>query len=92
MRFLEQKTIERLDGNQSLTSNARVIAATHVNLEQAVSEATPSSRWDAYDPSSSDRESGPTAFPAFASPPFLTWQALHRKQELFLRIPPATSR
>ncbi|MEX6500770.1 sigma-54 dependent transcriptional regulator [Pseudomonas zhanjiangensis] len=38
LRFLEQKTIERLGGNQSLTSNARVIAATHVNLEEAVSE------------------------------------------------------
>ena len=38
LRFLEQKTIERLGGNQSLTSNARVIAATHVDLEQAVSE------------------------------------------------------
>ncbi len=38
LRFLEQKTIERLGGNQSLTSNARVIAATHVNLEQAVLE------------------------------------------------------
>jgi DNA-binding NtrC family response regulator len=38
LRFLEQRTIERLGGNQSLTVNARVIAATHVNLEQAVSE------------------------------------------------------
>lgn len=38
LRFLEQKTIERLGGNQSLTSNARVMAATHVDLEQAVSE------------------------------------------------------
>lgn len=38
LRFLEQKTIERLGGNQNLTSNARVIAATHVDLEQAVSE------------------------------------------------------
>ena len=38
LRFLEQKTIERLGGNQSVTVNARVIAATHVNLEQAVSE------------------------------------------------------
>ena len=66
-----------------------MIAATHVNLEQAVSQAAPSSRWDAYDPSSSDRQSGPTAFPAFASPPFLAWQALHRKQELFLRIHPS---
>jgi DNA-binding NtrC family response regulator len=40
LRFLEQKTIERLGGNQSLTSNARVIAATHVNLEQAVLEGS----------------------------------------------------
>jgi DNA-binding NtrC family response regulator len=38
LRFLEQKTIERLGGNQSITVNARVIAATHVNLEQAVTE------------------------------------------------------
>lgn len=38
LRFLEQKTIERLGGNQSLTSNARVIAATHANLERAVDE------------------------------------------------------
>ncbi|MGH8354748.1 MAG: sigma 54-interacting transcriptional regulator [Pseudomonas sp.] len=36
LRFLEQKTIERVGGNQSLPINARVIAATHVNLEQAV--------------------------------------------------------
>lgn len=40
LRFLEQKTIERLGGNQSLTSNARVIAATHVNLEQSVIDGT----------------------------------------------------
>ena len=38
LRFLEQKTIERLGGTQSITVNARVIAATHVNLEQAVTE------------------------------------------------------
>ena len=38
LRFLEQKTIERLGGTQSIAINARVIAATHVNLEQAVSE------------------------------------------------------
>ncbi len=36
LRFLEQKTIERLGGNQSVAVNARVLAATHVNLEQAV--------------------------------------------------------
>ncbi|MDP3813853.1 sigma-54 dependent transcriptional regulator [Pseudomonas sp.] len=40
LRFLEQKTIERLGGNQSILVNARVIAATHVNLEQAVIDAT----------------------------------------------------
>ena len=38
LRFLEQKTIERLGGTQSIAINARVIAATHVNLELAVSE------------------------------------------------------
>ncbi|ERI51699.1 hypothetical protein N878_06155 [Pseudomonas sp. EGD-AK9] len=38
LRFLEQKTIERLGGNQSIAVNARVIAATHVNLEEAVAE------------------------------------------------------
>lgn len=38
LRFLEQKTIERLGGNQSIAVNARVIAATHVNLEQAVAD------------------------------------------------------
>jgi DNA-binding NtrC family response regulator len=40
LRFLEQKTIERLGGNQSIQVNARVIAATHVNLEQAVADGT----------------------------------------------------
>ncbi|MEK8078387.1 sigma-54 dependent transcriptional regulator [Pseudomonas sp. XK-1] len=38
LRFLEQKTIERLGGNQSIQVNARVIAATHVNLEEAVAD------------------------------------------------------
>src|SRR3990167_8110911 len=38
LRFLEQKTIERLGGKQSIQVNARVIAATHVNLEEAVAD------------------------------------------------------
>ncbi|MBY4678274.1 sigma-54 dependent transcriptional regulator [Marinobacterium sp. CAU 1594] len=36
LRFLEESTIERLGSNESLEIDARVIAATHVNLEQAV--------------------------------------------------------
>jgi DNA-binding NtrC family response regulator len=40
LRFLEQKTIERLGGTQSIAINARVIAATHVNLEQAVQDGS----------------------------------------------------
>ncbi len=38
LRFLEQKTIERLGGNESQRVNARVIAATHIDLEKAVEE------------------------------------------------------
>lgn len=38
LRFLEERTIERLGGNESLRVNARVIAATHVDLEKAVEE------------------------------------------------------
>lgn len=36
LRFLQEKTIERVGSRQSLTVDARVIAATHVELEQAV--------------------------------------------------------
>ena len=38
LRFLEQRTIERLGGNESHRVNARVIAATHIDLEKAVEE------------------------------------------------------
>ncbi|MGE0086521.1 MAG: PEP-CTERM-box response regulator transcription factor [Desulfococcaceae bacterium] len=38
LRFLEAGTIERVGGTQTLKLDVRVIAATHVNLEQAVRE------------------------------------------------------
>ena len=36
LRFLQEKTIERIGSRESLLIDARVIAATNVNLEQAV--------------------------------------------------------
>ncbi|MFK2905729.1 sigma-54-dependent Fis family transcriptional regulator [Dyella ginsengisoli] len=36
LRFLQEGTIERLGSSQSIRTDARVIAATHVDLEQAV--------------------------------------------------------
>ncbi len=36
LRFLQEKTIERVGGNQTIEMNVRIIAATHVNLEEAV--------------------------------------------------------
>lgn len=50
----------------------------------------PNRRGDSYGPSATDQEIGPSAFPVFADPPFLAWQALHRKQELFQRIHPSS--
>ncbi|CAG0977846.1 Transcriptional regulatory protein ZraR [Anaerolineae bacterium] len=38
LRFLQEKTIERVGSHQSLTIDARVIAATNVDLEKAVAE------------------------------------------------------
>jgi DNA-binding NtrC family response regulator len=38
LRFLQEKTIERVGATQSITVNARVIAATHVDLERAVKD------------------------------------------------------
>ena len=38
LRFLQEKTIERVGSNQSITVDVRVIAATHVDLEKAVEE------------------------------------------------------
>lgn len=36
LRFLQEGTFERVGGNETITVNTRVIAATHVNLEQAI--------------------------------------------------------
>jgi DNA-binding NtrC family response regulator len=36
LRFLQEKTISRLGGHEELKVDARVIAATHVNLEDAI--------------------------------------------------------
>lgn len=44
---------------------------------------------DDYDPTPSDQDTGPTAFPMFADPPFITWQILHRKHVVFQRIHPS---
>jgi len=38
LRFLQEKTIERLGSNMTITVDVRVIAATHVDLEKAVEE------------------------------------------------------
>ncbi len=38
LRFLQEGTIERVGGNQTLSVNARVIAATHNDLELSTSE------------------------------------------------------
>ncbi|MBK1719480.1 sigma-54-dependent Fis family transcriptional regulator [Thiocystis violacea] len=38
LRFLQEKTIDRLGGTNQIPVDVRVIAATHVNLERAVEE------------------------------------------------------
>ncbi len=38
LRFLQEGTIERLGGNAEIKVNVRVISATHVNLESAVTD------------------------------------------------------
>lgn len=38
LRFLQEKTIERVGSNQTIEVDVRVIAATHVNLEKAVEQ------------------------------------------------------
>lgn len=40
LRFLQEKVIERVGGNQTLSIDARVIAATNKNIEKAVAEGT----------------------------------------------------
>ena len=38
LRFLQEKTIQRVGGREDITVDVRVVAATHVNLEKAVHE------------------------------------------------------
>ncbi len=38
LRVLQERTFERVGSNVSITSNVRIIAATHRNLEQAIEE------------------------------------------------------
>lgn len=38
LRFLQQKTVERVGGNEVIPVNVRVLAATHVDLEEAVKQ------------------------------------------------------
>ena len=38
LRFLQEKTIERIGGNESIAIDVRVLAATNIDLEQAVAE------------------------------------------------------
>ena len=40
LRFLQESTIERLGGTKTITLNARIIAATNMNLEDAVKQGT----------------------------------------------------
>jgi two-component system NtrC family response regulator len=40
LRFLQESTIERLGGTKTITLNARIIAATNMNLEKAVKQGT----------------------------------------------------
>ncbi len=40
LRFLQEMTIERVGGSKSISVNVRVIAATHINLEDAVAKGT----------------------------------------------------
>ncbi|MFA9217750.1 MAG: sigma 54-interacting transcriptional regulator [Sphingomonadaceae bacterium] len=40
LRFLQEKTIYRLGGTRSIAVDVRVIAASHVNLQQAVARGT----------------------------------------------------
>jgi DNA-binding NtrC family response regulator len=40
LRFLQEKTIERVGGMEQIQVDVRVIAATHVNLEAAVAEGS----------------------------------------------------
>ncbi len=38
LRVLQERTYERLGGNKEITANVRIVAATHQNLEELISE------------------------------------------------------
>src|SRR5690606_23754372 len=38
LRVLQERTFERVGSNKSIDTNVRVIAATHVNLEEAIAD------------------------------------------------------
>ena len=40
LRFLQEKTFQRVGGRQEIQSDARVVAATNINLQEAVSKGT----------------------------------------------------
>ena len=40
LRFLQERTIERVGGTEKIAVDVRIIAATHVNLEKAVSDGS----------------------------------------------------
>ncbi len=40
LRFLQEMTIERVGGSKSISVNVRVVAATHINLEDAVAKGS----------------------------------------------------
>jgi len=40
LRFLQESTIERLGGTKTITLNVRIIAATNINLEDAIKQET----------------------------------------------------
>ena len=40
LRVLQEKTFERVGGNRTINANVRIVAATHRDLKQAVSEGT----------------------------------------------------
>jgi two-component system NtrC family response regulator len=40
LRFLQDRTFERVGGHQRIEGNVRIIAATHVNLQEAIEKGT----------------------------------------------------
>ena len=40
LRVLQERTFERVGSNKSITADVRIVAATHVNLEEAIAKGT----------------------------------------------------